>query len=197
MDELLLRGALEAPLADLPVARTPVGDAPMRCQIGGLLRRAMGVEIGGRGADHIIDRRQLACGEARGWQVADLEGGVEPFRDKASDEIVEHDLEGNGGIGGAEFGKSRDHPHAPECRGQADAQLPAGRASGLGYILFRALQIGHDALAALIKLLPLGRRRHAARRAVEETDRQLLLETDDCRADRGRGHAHGARGGGK
>ncbi len=182
-------GAADAHLAlvALPIAERPdvarrrvlVREAGMLREILRLVRFAVPLEVGRRGAADEPRGADPAADEILAARIADAHREVEALLDEIDHALGELDVELQLRMPGGEGRDGRRQMTRAEGRRAREAQRAAGRNRPGGHRDLGLLEVGEQLHAALVERLPGLRQRQPARRAVQEPHVEVRLEVPD------------------
>ena len=189
-------GAATAQTPDaVGVVVLPVHDAAVPGQLIRRLRRAVRLQIGGRGAQEAPVRHDSARRQARVGQVAEADAQVIRLFDQVDGAVRQLQLHFQLRVAQGELRQQgRDH-RAPEAQGGVDAQQTLRFGAAAGQRFFHGADVVEDLPRLLQIAFAVARQADAPRAAVEQAHAQALFHQHQSLADGGRRDAQLARRG--
>ena len=180
-------------VGELPVVVRGGGFADDDAAVAGELARgvgaAVGVQIGGRGADEAAVGGQTAGLDAGVGRRAEADAHVEGVFGEVEGAVGEFEDDFHVGIAAGEVGQGRGQMAAPEAEGGVDAEQAAGRFAAAAQGAFEGVQVLQDLFAAVEVAAAFRGQADAARGAIEEAHAEALLQRGEAAADAGGGDA--------
>ena len=164
-------------------------------KICGFLRSTVGGEVGRRGADHPLHRRQLADDGILRRRAGQAQGEVDAVVDQVDDGVGQHQFAGHRRVAGNDFRQQgRDVEAAERDRG-ADAQDAVRRFAEVAHRQFGTADRLDGALRVLMEDFAGGRQAQVTCRTFEQAHAETAFKVGNLLADLGAGTVEMAGGG--